>query len=107
MGSYILTKLYCALIRPILEYGRSIWAFRYKMDIDNLEAVQGIATRMVPDISGLAYQDRLKALCLFSLHHRRRRNDMIEVYKMMHRLVQTDKVIFFKNTKFIYEINIQ
>ena len=39
---------------------------------------------MIPTLSNLSYPERLDKLNLFSLSYRRRRGDLIQVYKIMH-----------------------
>ena len=75
--------LYKAIVRPILEYSNCAWHPHTVQDIESLEKVQRRATRMICRRSGrqLGYDDRLKLLDLMSLTHRRRRGDMIEVFK--------------------------
>jgi len=51
-----------------------------------LERVQRRFTRMVPELKGFSYPDRLKKLGLWSLEERRVRADLIEVYKGIHGL---------------------
>ena len=51
-----------------------------------LECVQHRATRMVPGLAKLSYEERLKKLGIPSLSYRRFRGDMIEVYKYLHGL---------------------
>ena len=69
----ILTLLYAALIRPIVEYSNAIWAPHLKKHINMIEGIQRRATRMIPTLSNLSYPERLDKLNLFSLAYRRRR----------------------------------
>ena len=79
----IFIQLYKALIRPHMEYAQSIWSPYRKRDIDIIENVQRRATKMVPGLSGMSYEERLRALKLPTLSYRRVRGDMIEVYKLL------------------------
>ena len=72
-----LPLLYKSLVRPHLEYGKVIWGPFYKGDIKAVERIQRRATKLVPQIRNLSYEERLKKLSLSSLTHRRRRGDMI------------------------------
>jgi hypothetical protein len=74
-------KLYTALVRPHLELCNSVCNPMLQKDINLLEGVQRRATRMVPELKGLDYEDRLRRLKLPSLQYRRARGDMIEAYK--------------------------
>ena len=65
-------KLYKGLVRPIIDYGDSIWYPRFKMDSKAIEKVQKRATKMIYDIRNLPYIERLRALNLPSLENRRR-----------------------------------
>ena len=76
--------LFKSLLRPYLEYGAPIWNPRLKRDITELENVQRRATRQVPELKGLSYEDRLRKLQLPTLRYRRPRGDMIETYKLLH-----------------------
>ena len=67
-------------MRPHLVYGAPIWNPRIKRDITELEKVQRRATRQVPQLKGLSYEDRMQKL----LRYRRLRGDMIETYKSLH-----------------------
>ena len=58
----------------------------YEKDAKLLEGVQRRATKMVPEIKNYDYANRLKKLALPSLSYRRKRGDMIEVYKYTHGL---------------------
>ena len=58
----------------------------YEKDAELLESVQRRATKMVPEMKNCDYATRLKKLALPSLSYRRKRGDMIEVYKYTHGL---------------------
>ena len=87
-----LALLYKALVRPLLEYGNLVWSPYLKGDKEKLEAVQHRATRMIPGLKEIPYEERLKILKLPTLNYRRARGDMIETYKYMHGInkVKTD-----------------
>ena len=73
--------IYIAFVRPHLEYCQAVWSPHLLKNIDLLENVQIRATKLVDGFSNLDYTERLKRLNLPTLVHRRRRGDMIEVYK--------------------------
>jgi len=52
-------------------------------EIEDLEKVQKRATRLLPELKGFKYWDRLKACKLPKLHYRRLRGDMIETFKIV------------------------
>ena len=87
--------LFTTIVRPILEYGNVIWHPRFKAEAVKVEKVQRRATKLIPEIRHLSYQDRLKNLKMYSLQYRRIRGDMIEVYKLMNGLVNSDPAAFF------------
>lgn len=82
----IMLKLYKSLVRPHLEYCTAAWSPHYVKDKELLERIQRRFTRMIPELKGLSYSDRLKALKLWTLEERRIRADLIEVYKMLNGL---------------------
>ena len=84
-------QLYKALVRPILEYGHSVWNPHLKTLCQDIEAVQKRATGLIGDLKGKEYPDRLAALKLPSLEHRRLRGDMLDTYKYMHGIYDTDR----------------
>ena len=79
----VITKLYCAFVRPHLEYCVQAWSPTYAKDCWLLERVQKRATKIINGMSSLEYADRLKSLDMFSLRYRRLRGDLIEVYKFV------------------------
>jgi len=75
--------LYCAYVRPHLEYAAVVWSPPSKKDARLLEKVQRRATKLVPRIRNWRYEDRLAVLGLTSLHERRLRGDLIQLFKLV------------------------
>ena len=88
--------LYKSLVRPHLEYCNSIWSPYMVKDINLMESVQRRATKIVPTLSLLPYEERLKLLDPPTLKYRRRRGDMIITYKMLNGLIDIDGENFFR-----------
>ena len=93
------TLLYKALVRSHLEYGQEIWSPMRKGSINKIEKVQRRATKLVKNIRNLPYEDRLKALKLPSLQHRRQRGDMITKFKITHGYLETALQIPYSMTR--------
>ena len=77
-------RIYVAFVRPHLEYGEAVWSPHLARNIDALENVQVRATKLVDGLSKLNYSERLKRLDLPTLVFRRRRGDIIEMFKHFH-----------------------
>jgi len=75
--------LYTSMVRSHLDYCSSVWAPYKKGDIEALEKVQKKATKITPALKRLPYRERLKACQIPTLHHRRIRGDMVEIYKII------------------------
>jgi ribonuclease P/MRP protein subunit RPP40 len=99
----IITPLFKALVRPILEYGNAIWNPKLKSLINNVEAVQRHFTKCIQNCHKLSYEERLKYLKLPSLEYRRLRGDLIEMYKITHKFYdpKTTKGLFAECTESI------
>ena len=61
--------LFKALVRLHLEYASSVWSPYKKKDINSIENVQRRATRMLPQIKNLEYEERLRKLKLPTLKY--------------------------------------
>lgn len=87
-------QLYKAQVRPILEYGHSVWQPYLKTLCQDLEDVQRRATGLLSSLKLKTYPERLEILQLPSLEHRRKRGDMIDVFKYVHGIYKTQNPHF-------------
>ena len=94
-----LPLLYKSLIRPHIEYGNLIWGPFNRADQKLIERVQRRATKMVPELRNLPYQERLRRLDLPSLYHRRRRGDMIAIYQILRGDINVQPDQFFEHVE--------
>ena len=54
------------------------------------------ATKIIPSIAHLSYTERLKFLKLDTLFYRRRRSDLLQVYRIMNQVDKLDFNTFFE-----------
>ena len=87
--------LYKSLIRSHLDYGNLIFYPTTKKYKQVLENAQRRATRLVPDMRGLSYRKRLVELNLSTLDYRRKRFNIIQVFKIIHKIDDIDTNVFF------------
>ena len=74
--------LYKAIVRPHLEYCIQAWRPYHKKDIDTLERIQSRATKMIPELRDISYEERLKECGLTTLETWRFRGGQVEVLKI-------------------------
>ena len=91
LDEHTVPALYEALVRPRMEYAVQAWSPQLRKDI-RLEKVQRRATKMVPGLASMPYEDRPpyedsertpKKLNLTILEDRRHRGDMIDMFKIL------------------------
>ena len=61
-----------------------------------LEKIQRRATKLIPELRDLTYEERLKECGLTTLETRRIRGDQIEVFKILNGYENIDYNIFFE-----------
>ena len=92
----LIVPLYKAIIRPHLEYSTQAWRPYRNNDIYKLERIQRRATKIIPELRNLSYENRLLQYGLTTLETKRLRGDQIEVFKIVNGYEDIDTNMFFK-----------
>ena len=75
-----------------------MWSLRLKKDKKLVEGVQRRATKIIPGLKDLTYEQRLEKMKLPSMCYRRLRGDLIEVFKYTHNIYKlSDSLLEKKN----------
>ena len=82
-----------------MEYCIQAWRPYHKKYIDTLECLQKRATKIIPELRDLSYEERLKECGLTTLETRRLRGDQIEVFKILNGYENIDRNMFFSLKK--------
>ena len=90
-----LLRLYKTYVRPHLEYCQAAWSPWGIGDRQVLEKVQQRAVRMMTNLKSKSYEGRLKELGLTSLVERRKRGDMITMFRIMTGKDKVDPSLWF------------
>ena len=83
-------KLYPIFVRPHLEFASAVWNQLSEAEIKKIEGVQHRATGMVIELRGMSYYQRLEKLGLTDLVSRRRRGDLIQLFKVIKGFEEVD-----------------
>ena len=73
----ILTRAFVVYVRPLLEYGSSVWSTHHAREFKQAESVQTRFTKRLPGLKYLHYHERLQYLGLETLEMRRLRQDLV------------------------------
>ena len=90
-----LVPLYITFVRSRMEFANAAWSPWQEGDIKILEKVQERFVRMLSDVKGQSYEEKLLDAGLTTLKERRIRGDMIETYKTMNGFNRVDKNKWF------------
>ena len=90
LNQHNFVPLYKALVRSHLNYAISIWSPYKQKYKDAIENVQRHATKQLPGMKNILYEEILQILKLPTLAYRRTRGDMIEIYKLLHGKYDSD-----------------
>ena len=91
-----LVPLFKTFVRPKLEFAAAAWSPWTGQDKKQLEKVQERMIRMLSDVKGDTYEERLRDAGLTTLEERRIRGDAIETFKTLKGLNGVDKEKWFK-----------
>ena len=94
----ILSRL-CYLQRRLTGLCIQAWNTHLRKDVDMLEKIQRRATKFIPELRDLTYEERLKECGLTTLETRRLRGDQIEVFKILNGYENIDSNIFFSKLR--------
>ena len=81
----LILPLYKSLVRPHLEHAVQFWSPYLRRDIDKMEKIQRIATKMIAEIRNHSYHQRIQEHDLISFVQRRLRGQLIEVFNYLNR----------------------
>ena len=94
LDAYSFRRLFISLVRPHLEYCGTVYNPRLVKDKRQIENVLRRASKMIPGLRDLPYEQRLARLKLPSMQYRLIRGDLIEVYKWFHSYYKCDSQLF-------------
>jgi hypothetical protein len=91
----ILTNIFTAYVRPLLEFSTCVWSPYLRKDIEQIEKVQRYYTRRICN-HDTTYANRLAVTGLESLEKRRLIFDLTETFKIIKGFIKVDMEIFFQ-----------
>ena len=87
-------QLYKSLVCALLEYVVQFWSPYLLKDVEVLERVQRRATKLIPGMRSITYEERLKQLKFPSLALRRLCGELVETFKILKGLEDVRKENF-------------
>ena len=91
-----LVPLYKTFVRPKLEFAVQSWCPWLEGDKNLLEKVQRRMVRLLSDVRGDSYEEKLEKIGLTTLAERRERGDAIETFKTLNGFNRVDKEKWFQ-----------
>ncbi len=91
MDKEMMRKIIIIMTRPKLQYASVVWSPHKEKEIRKLERIQKIVMEMVPEISNMTHDGRLREMELSALEKRREKRDMITLYQLVNKIDKTDK----------------
>ena len=88
----LIVPLYKAIVRPHLEYCIQAWNPHLRKEIDMLEKIQRRATKLIPGLRDLRYEERMWT---DNTRNAKIEGDQIEVFKILNGYENIDSNIFF------------
>lgn len=88
--------LYKQRVRPLLEFCSPAWNPWLKTDIDAVEKVQIKAINAICGLKSKSYNEKLKELNILSLELRRQQSDLVQTYKILHKIDRVDPKTWFE-----------
>ena len=82
----IVKIIYPTFIRPHVEYAIQVWNPQTKTEINKLERLQKKAIDLATNLKSLSYEEKLNILGLTTHKLRRKRGDLIQLYKIINNL---------------------
>ena len=89
-------RLYKTYVRPHLEYCQAAWSPWLLGDQKILEQVQQRAVKLMTNLRSKTYEGKLKELGLTTLLERRKRGDMITMFRIMTGKDKVDPSLWFR-----------
>ena len=95
MDKRLFLQLYKTLIRSVVDYGIIVWYPSSRKNIQLIENIQKRATKTVPELKDMPYEERLRNLNLHTLLYRRQRFDLVQIFKIINGFDNIDISKFF------------
>jgi len=92
----VFLQLYAQYVRPHLEFASPAWSSWTAADKEGLEKVQIRAVNSISGLKGASYEERLAELGLLSLEQRRNQADLVQTYKILHKVDNVDSGQWFE-----------